>query len=104
MKHPKALLSFILLFSSSLLWASEPAATVEMGNQLTFEPASVTIKAGETVEFVNGSPLVHTVTADPVKAITLGASALQRFLELLQQSGIDAVTEFSGGLIIATPL
>ncbi|WP_098420155.1 MULTISPECIES: plastocyanin/azurin family copper-binding protein [unclassified Marinobacter] len=68
MKHSKALLTFILLFSSSLLWASEPAATVNMGNQLRFEPASITIKSGETVEFVNGSLLVHTVTADPAKA------------------------------------
>lgn len=68
MKNSNVLLTFILLFSSSIVWASEPAATVNMGSQLTFEPASITIKAGETVDFVNGSPLIHTVTADPAKA------------------------------------
>lgn len=68
MKHSTALLTFILLFTSSLLWASEPAATVNMSNQLTFEPASIAIQAGQTVDFVNRSALAHTVTADPSKA------------------------------------
>lgn len=68
MRNSKVLLTSILLFTSNLLWASEPAETVKMSNQLTFEPAAITIQAGETVEFVNNSPLVHTVTADPDKA------------------------------------
>lgn len=37
------------------------AATISWG----FEPAVVTIRAGETVIWRNRSPLTHTVTADP---------------------------------------
>ena len=47
---------------------AEPAATVEMTDTLKFKPATVTIKAGETVEWTNPSRLRHTVTADPDKA------------------------------------
>ena len=43
MTHSKALLAFILPFTSSLLWASEPSATVSMGNFCTpHEAAGVT--------------------------------------------------------------
>ena len=45
----------------------EPAATVEMTNQLTYDPETVTVGVGETVEWRNTSALVHTVTADESK-------------------------------------
>lgn len=48
--------------------AEEPAAVVEMTDLLTFEPATVTITAGETVEWRNVSNIRHTVTADPAEA------------------------------------
>ena len=95
MKHSKALLTFILLFSSSLLWASEPAATVKMGNQLTFEPASLTIKAGETVEFLNGSPLVHTVTAAPPKASNADNVSLPEGAETFDSGNLASGESFS---------
>ena len=47
---------------------AQPAATVEMTTDLKYVPANVTIRAGETIEWVNTSPLTHTVTADPEKA------------------------------------
>ena len=40
------------------------AATVAM-NGFAFEPASVTIKSGETVEWRNRTSFSHTVTFDP---------------------------------------
>jgi len=46
----------------------KPAAVVKMTDQLTFEPARVTIKAGETVRWKSASLLVHTVTGDPALA------------------------------------
>jgi plastocyanin len=46
----------------------EPAAVVEMTDLLTFEPATVTIAAGETVEWRNVSNVRHTATADPAEA------------------------------------
>jgi len=45
--------------------AQQADATVELTGDLTFEPASLTIEAGETVEWRNVSDLPHTVTADP---------------------------------------
>ncbi len=42
----------------------QPAAEITMTNLLKFEPAVVTITAGETVLWKNTSLLVHTVTAD----------------------------------------
>ncbi|WP_349367776.1 plastocyanin/azurin family copper-binding protein [Salinarimonas sp.] len=48
--------------------AQEPAAVVEMTNDLEFVPESVTIRAGETVEWRNVGTAAHTVTADPDEA------------------------------------
>lgn len=95
MTESKALLAFILLFTSNLLWASGPSATVNMGNQLTFEPASVTIKAGETVEFVNGSPLEHTVTADPAKARNADNVSLPKGAETFDSGNLASGESFS---------
>ena len=50
--------------------AKRPAAVVvkTIGNELTFVPATVVIKQGETVEWQNLSTQLHTVTADALKA------------------------------------
>ncbi len=45
-----------------------PAATIEMTNALTFEPATITIKVGDTVRWTNPSDIRHTVTADESRA------------------------------------
>jgi plastocyanin len=49
--------------------ASSPAAavTVKMTSRLRFEPPDVTIKRGETIIWVNTSPIPHTTTGDPAK-------------------------------------
>jgi plastocyanin len=41
------------------------AATVEMTSQAAFDPAEITVKVGDKVEWRNVSERVHTVTADP---------------------------------------
>lgn len=43
------------------------AVTVHMTTQLRFEPAEVTIRRGETVTWINDSPIPHTTTGDPEK-------------------------------------
>lgn len=43
-------------------------ATVEMTENLTFEPATVTINAGESVTWKNVAGFGHTATGDPSKA------------------------------------
>ncbi len=54
----------------------EPAATVTMTNQLTFEDDTVNVSVGETVVWRNNSDLVHTVTADPARAAKEGSANL----------------------------
>lgn len=95
MKHSKALLTFILLFTSNLLWATEPAATVNMSNQLNFEPASVTIDSGETIKFVNDSALLHTVTADPAKARNPDSTSLPEGAVTFDSGNLAAGEHFS---------
>jgi plastocyanin len=48
---------------------ASPVAAVEvrMTVQLRFEPPAVTIRTGETVTWINDSPLPHTATDDPEK-------------------------------------
>lgn len=53
---------------SSSSGSSGGGTTVNMTDALKFEPASVTIKKGETVTWKNTGSLVHTATCDPSKA------------------------------------
>lgn len=47
---------------------AEPAAVVELTDQLTYRPKKVTVQLGQMVQWSNASLLAHTVTADPDKA------------------------------------
>ncbi len=51
------------------------AAAVDMTPALTFEPAAITVRVGDKVEWRNRSPITHTVTADP--RITADASNVE---------------------------
>jgi plastocyanin len=46
---------------------SADAVTVQMTDQLRFEPEDVAIAVGQTVTWVNASAIPHTATGDPVK-------------------------------------
>merc|ERR1719199_1491512 len=53
--------------AAAMLAAPANAATVKLGSDsggLVFEPASITIKAGETVEWVNNAGFPHNVVFD----------------------------------------
>jgi plastocyanin len=61
---------FLLLLLAGCGWGgpayappAKGAAIVEMSTWLSFEPASITVKAGDTVEWRNTSPFTHTVTS-----------------------------------------
>ena len=55
--------------SSAAAGPIQPTAVVDMtGSLLVFEPATIEIKAGQTVVWKNSSREVHTVTADPGQA------------------------------------
>lgn len=66
------LLLVLALAAATACFSSEPDTTapddadvvVEMTGALTFAPATVTIRAGETVRWDNVSSVPHTVTAD----------------------------------------
>jgi len=48
----------------------KPAVVVDMtGSLLVFQPATIKVKAGQTVMWKNSSSEVHTVTADPSVAV-----------------------------------
>lgn len=49
--------------------SGEVAAEVAMSNQLTYQPAVVTVSAGQAVRWRNSSAVVHTVTVDPSRAM-----------------------------------
>lgn len=57
------LLTFAMLGASS--GGDAPAAVVHMTSQNKFVPATVTIKAGQSVKWVNDDAATHTVTTDP---------------------------------------
>ena len=58
--------------------SGEIAKTIELTRNLRFEPATVTIRAGETVEWTNSSSFPHTVTADSSLAANPGNVSLPR--------------------------
>jgi plastocyanin len=56
--------------TATVSWALKPAGpttitteTVNMGAS-SFQPATVTVKAGSTIRWVNGSAILHTITPD----------------------------------------
>ncbi len=70
-------------------------AVVQLTNMLTFDPKVDTITAGETVEWDNGSLLVHTVTADPSKATQDGSAALPEGAEPFDSGNIEPDGKFT---------
>jgi len=49
---------------------TKPAVVIDMtGSLLVFQPATIRVKAGQTVMWKNSSREVHTVTADPRVAV-----------------------------------
>jgi plastocyanin len=60
--------TFGLGTGAALAQDAEPAAVVEMTDQLAFEPERITVRVGDTVEWRNPTRLPHTVTTDPEEA------------------------------------
>jgi plastocyanin len=55
--------------------APEDAAVVEMTTWLSFDPSTIEISAGDTVEWRNTSPFTHTVTSAGSADTAAGAEA-----------------------------
>src|SRR4051794_25826542 len=56
--------------------AEAPAIVVRMTDSKTFEPKSITVKAGDTVTWKNESNMTHSVTDEPALAVTAEDAAL----------------------------
>ena len=75
--------------------AQEADAVVEMSGDLAFQPANLTIEAGERVEWRNVSDLPHTVTADVQKAADASHVALPEGAESFDSGFIQAGGSYS---------
>jgi plastocyanin len=56
--------------------APEDAAVVEMTTWLTFDPSTIEITAGDTIEWRNTSPFTHTVTFETAAGVAAASRAL----------------------------
>lgn len=65
------------------------AAVVDMGFE-SFTPATVTIKAGQLVEWRNTSPITHSVSFDPQAAMKAGDAALPSGVQSFASGDIAA--------------
>ncbi len=75
--------------------AQDAPAVVEMTGELNFQPSSLTIQVGDTVEWRNVSELPHTVTADPQKAADPSHVALPEGAEAFDSGFIQAGDSYS---------
>lgn len=89
------LLSIFGFWSSVEISTPDPDVTIEMTNQLSFKPDTVTIKRGDTVLWKNTSLLVHSVTADHDKKTKPESVALPEGAEPFNSGLMDPEEEFS---------
>lgn len=69
--------------------AANVAGVVDMGFS-SFTPASITVHAGDTVEWRNKSLITHSVTDDPYRAEASGDAALPAGAEAFDSGDIPA--------------
>ena len=69
-------LGIALALASLSAPALAASTTVKITDQAMFAPKTVTIHAGDTVEWVNSSGAIHTVTDDPALAAAAKDSSL----------------------------
>lgn len=66
-----AIVALLVLTSSCRSTESSQTVPVEINDMLKYTPDMITINVGDTIEWINNSLLVHTVTADPKLAAKL---------------------------------
>lgn len=68
---------------------------VEMTNQLTFSPETVTIEAGGTVTWRNTSDVLHTATGDPDQAVDPDNVRLPQGADPWDSGGVTPGSDYS---------
>ncbi len=90
---PVVAMAAMVLVSS--LAAAPPNKVIRMTQSMTFDPKTVTIKAGETVVWKNVSDLTHSVTDDPALATSAQDAALPPGAEKFNSGLLSGGKEFS---------
>jgi plastocyanin len=75
--------------------AAQETVVVEMTQQLEFQPATVTISVGDTVEWRNTSNLPHTATFDPEQAADAGNVVLPEGVDPFGSGNLSGGDSFS---------
>ena len=87
--------------------AASPAANTVTISGMAFSPASITIKAGQTVTWVNQDSIAHTVTSDQglwdPGSLAPGASYQQTFATAGQYAYHCTIHPFMTGTVVVTP-
>ncbi|NJK37665.1 MAG: plastocyanin [Oscillatoriales cyanobacterium RM2_1_1] len=102
-------LSVVLLVASSFLLNAAPASaadyTVKMGSDkgmLAFEPKTLTVKPGDTVDFVNNKLPPHNVVFDKSKAPSAEVAESLSHQQLLNRPGEDFKVAFTDDMPAGT--
>lgn len=72
----------------------DPGVTVDMTNTLEFVPDTVRVEPGATIRWVNGSMIVHTVTADPDQATKDESAQLPEGASAFDSGDLDPDASF----------
>ncbi|HYM02530.1 MAG TPA: plastocyanin/azurin family copper-binding protein [Stellaceae bacterium] len=74
--------------------AGDAGAMVTITDNFRFDPAAVTIRAGEAVLFHNASPFVHTVTDDPKLAGQPADAVLPAGAEVFSSGNLEPGADY----------
>jgi plastocyanin len=97
-----AVLTVLLVVSSFVVFAPTAAAetyTIKMGSDkgmLAFEPAKLTVKAGDTVKFANNKVPPHNVVFDAGKSADKALAESSSHKALLMSPGQEFEVSFAG--------
>lgn len=73
----------------------DEGTVIEMTDQLTFSPESVTIPSGGRVTWRNTSDVLHTATGDPARAADPAHASLPPGVAPWDSGGVTAGAEYS---------
>jgi plastocyanin len=74
---------------------AQETVVIEMTDQNTFEPGTITIRVGDTVEWQNGSSVMHTATFDPDRAADASNVVLPEGAEPFDSGSVNAGESWS---------
>lgn len=92
---PLSAITIVIALSAFIPAQDNPAAVVEMTDTMKFIPDTVTIEAGQTVQWNNTSLLAHSVTGDPSQSTIEGSVQLPEGAEPFDSGMLDPEQTFT---------